>query len=234
MLPRLHRLSPQARAVAAAVAVLGPGTALRYVAALSRLDVAAASDGCDELVAAEILAPGRPLAFAHPLFDQAVDALMSDAERHHAHRHAAQVLADEAAAPETVGAHLLLVEPLADRWVVERLVAAADHASRKGAARTAATYLDRAVQEPPAPDERAAVLAALGRAQLFLGGSTGLTTLRAALELAGGPRPREQLRFTGVGRSSKRRLPASTARRHFARTDTGEHRARGRGRRAAV
>jgi predicted ATPase len=66
-LARLRRLPAAANALARAIAVLGDGTDVGFAARLAGLDADAASAAADALAAAWIVAPGRPLAFAHPL-----------------------------------------------------------------------------------------------------------------------------------------------------------------------
>ena len=187
VLPRLRHLPPAAAGLARAVALLGTDVELRQAAALAGLPTDDALAAADALVGADLLAPGRPLAFAHPLITEAVLAHMSAAERHRGHLQAARCLAAQAADPERVGAHLLAVEPLGDTWVVARLRAAAAAALAKGAPRTGVTYLRRALAEPPVPADRPALLVELGEAQLHAADGDGHATLRQAWELTSEP-----------------------------------------------
>ena len=187
MLPRLRQLPPQAGALARAVAVLGSGAELRRVADLAGLDPDTAVETVDALVAAELLAPGRPLSFTHPLVGDAIAGAMSAAERHRGHLRAARCLADEGAGAERVAAHLLAVERLGDPWVVARLRAAAAAAVAKAAAGAAVTYLRRAVVEPAPCTDLPELLVDLGTAQLSAGDGDGNRTLRAAWESATDP-----------------------------------------------
>lgn len=187
VLPRLRHLPHDAGAVARAVAVLGPAAELRRVAALAEIDVDRASAAVDGLVAADLLTPGRPPTFAHPLIADAVRERMSAAELHRGHRCAARWLAAEGADPESVAAHLLATERLADGWVVARLRAAAAAAATKGAPAAAVTYLRRAVDEPPEPEDLPAVLGELGTAQVRAARREGLDTLQEAWRRAPDP-----------------------------------------------
>ena len=187
VLPRLRHLPPAAAGLARAVALLGTDVELRRAAALAGLPTDDALAAADALVGADLLAPGRPLAFAHPLITEAVLAHMNAAERHRGHLQAARCLAAQAADPERVGAHLLAVEPLGDAWVVARLRAAAAAALAKGAPRTGVTYLRRALAEPPVPADRPALLVELGEAQLHAADGDGHATLRQAWELTSEP-----------------------------------------------
>jgi DNA-binding NarL/FixJ family response regulator len=184
VLPRLRRLPPAAATVARAVAVLGPDAELRHVAALAGMGHDQAAEAVDALVAAGLLAPGRPLAFVHPLVAQVVADHMSPGERHHGHLGAARRLHAEGSDPERVAAHLLDTERLGDPWVVAALREAARNALRKGAPTTAVAYLRRAVGEPPDPGARADTRLELGAAQLEVAAPDGFATLSEALELA--------------------------------------------------
>ncbi|MHA6783056.1 helix-turn-helix transcriptional regulator [Pseudonocardia saturnea] len=181
VLPRLRHLPAAAAATARALAVLGPAAALRHLAALAGLDAHAAAVAVDQLVAADLVVTEPRLAFAHPLIGQAVTDRMPAAERQAAHTRAARELAADAAPAEAVAAHLLHVAPLRDAWTVRQLRAAAAAALASGAPQAATTYLERALTEPPAPDQRPGVLFELGSAQTQLGPTRGLERLGEAL-----------------------------------------------------
>ena len=187
VLARLRHLPPQAGAMARAVAVLGRNARLRRAAELAELAPKTALEAADALVAAQLLAPGRPLTFIHPLIAEAVSAHMSEAERHRGHMQAARCLAADNADPESVAAHLLVVEPLADPWVVARLREAARMAVAKGAPGSSVAYLRRAISEPAEPAAMSELLAELGTAQLSAGDGAGFATLRQAVDHAPDP-----------------------------------------------
>ena len=67
------------------------------------------------------------------------------------HRRAAEILHGERAAHERIAAHLLPTPGSGEAWVVEVLRAASRHALTTGAPESAASYLRRALEEPPAP-----------------------------------------------------------------------------------
>ncbi len=202
VLPRLRQLPPAAGALARAVAVLGPAAELRRAAALADLDPAAAGAAADALTAAELLARGRPLAFAHPLIADALLERMSAAEQHRGHDRAARCLAADGADPERVAAHLLATEHLADGWVVERLRAAADAATAKGAPKAAVTYLRRAMDEPPDPAIRPELLLHLGMAQIQAADGDGFATLRDAWRLTPDPVAAGRVALIAVARAA--------------------------------
>lgn len=181
VLPRLRHLPRVAGAAARALAVLGPGAALRHVAAVADLDPATAAATIDRLVAAELVVTEPQLRFVHPLVGQVVAERIPAGERHTAHQRAARELAADRIAAEQVAAHLLQVEPLRDPWVVQQLRAAGRAALAKGAPGTAVRYLERALAEPPAPEQLAEVLFELGSAQTQLGPTAGFERLAEAL-----------------------------------------------------
>ena len=193
VLPRLRHLPQSAAAVARALAVLGPGAALRHVAALAGLDPAEAARAVDRLAATELVTTEPRLAFVHPLVAQAVAERTPVAERHRAHRVAAAELAADGAPAEAVAAHLLDVDPLRDGWVVQRLRDAARDALAKGAPQPAVGYLARALAEPPAPELRAEVLFELGAAETHLGPTAGLDRMAEALAATVEPTSRARM-----------------------------------------
>jgi DNA-binding CsgD family transcriptional regulator len=164
VLVRLSRLSAEARAVARAVMLFEPHAEQRYVRELAGLDDAASALAVDALRDAEILTPGRPLAFVHPLIRQAVATLTGAAERGRAHERAAHVLDQAGADVELIASHLAETEPGGDAWVVDKLVGAGARALARGAPLAAVGHFRRALQEPPVPGQRGIVLLALGRA----------------------------------------------------------------------
>jgi hypothetical protein len=64
---RLTVLSPEAQALAPAIAVLALSAPLHWAAALSDLGEDAAARAADELAQARVVEPGLPLRFVHPL-----------------------------------------------------------------------------------------------------------------------------------------------------------------------
>jgi DNA-binding CsgD family transcriptional regulator len=180
---RLEHCSPAALALARAVALLGPGAELRHAAALGDLELSLAADAADRLAGAEILRPGRPLEFVHPVVRAAVYADIPTAARALGHRRAGRLLAAEQAPPERVAAHLLASEPEADTWTVDTLRRAAQQALGRGAPESAILYLRRALAEPPPAGDRACVAAELGAAELLVNPLVAAEHLGQALDL---------------------------------------------------
>lgn len=178
---RLARLPDAAGALARAGAVLGGGVALHRAGRLARLDDAQAASAVDTLIAAGLLGGAHPLEFLHPLVRAAVYAGIGPAARAAEHARAARLLAAEGESPERVAAQLLRCHPAGDPWAFERLVAAAGLAAARGAADAVATYLRRALDEPPPPERRADVLLDLATAEVHLDPVAAVPRLREAL-----------------------------------------------------
>jgi DNA-binding CsgD family transcriptional regulator len=169
VLARLGRMGPEAVALARALAVLGTGSEVRLAARLAELDPVVAELTADRLAAAQILAPERPLEFFHPLIGAAVREDIAPGARRVAHRRAAALVDAEEGPPGRVASHLLACAPGADVWVVDRLEDAARRALEQGAPGVAASYLRRALTEPPDRVRAAALLLALGTAEWRVG-----------------------------------------------------------------
>jgi DNA-binding CsgD family transcriptional regulator len=193
VLRRLAAMAPPARALAEAVAVFEDDVPLDLAAALAGLEPVVARKAADELVRADVLRPGDPLGFIHPLLRVAVYGGLPERVRGDTHRRAAQLLATAGAADEQVCAHLLEASPADDEDVVERLRANARRALAHGAPASAVEYLRRALCEPPPDRTRPAVLAELGHAEATAGGADAIAHLEAAIALVDDPRERARL-----------------------------------------
>ncbi|MDQ3647724.1 MAG: LuxR C-terminal-related transcriptional regulator [Actinomycetota bacterium] len=184
VLGRLDAMWPEGLALARAVAVLDTDAELRLAAALAGIDPSAAERAADALADARVLAPGRPLRFAHPIMRRAVYLDLPEGRRSADHARAARLLDAEGRDPDRAAAHLKVTEPAGERWVVERLRAAGERALARGAPEAAVTLLRRALAEPPPHAKAAAVMIALGRAELLAGEETAVARLREALASA--------------------------------------------------
>jgi DNA-binding NarL/FixJ family response regulator len=166
---RLRRLPPECLELARAISVLGDGCELPTAARLAGLDEAAAASAADALASAAILEPSRPLAFVHPLVRASVYGELAPGERSDWHAQAARVLIDARADADRVAVHLLACDPQSVQETVETLRVAARSARRRGANDVAATFLRRALREPPSPELEPEVLRELGSAELHMG-----------------------------------------------------------------
>ena len=162
----LHRVSvlgPSASELANAVAVLGDDSELSLVADVADMNRARARAAADDLVRADIFAGTARLGFIHPIVRAALYEDLAPGERQSRHGAAADALSRLGASAERVTAHLLLTGPNGDARRVQTLRSAASAAARRGAPVVAAARLDRALDESPAEQERAEILAELGR-----------------------------------------------------------------------
>ena len=186
VLGRLGRLGEEAVALARAVAVLGGDAEVALAARLGDLDPAAAELTADRLAAAQILAPVRPLEFFHPLIGAAIREDIAPGALRVAHRKAAAIIDGEGEGSlARVASHLLACGPAGDAWVVGRLRDSALQALGQGAPEIAAGYARRALSEPPAVEERPALLFLAGDAAWRAGQPDAVTLLEEALTAAG-------------------------------------------------
>ncbi|MDQ3901901.1 MAG: LuxR C-terminal-related transcriptional regulator, partial [Actinomycetota bacterium] len=195
---RLARLGPPAVAFCGALAVLGDNAKLPHVAQLAGLTAADAAQTARQLADIEILhqnprCPREALntgtvSFVHPLERTAVYEGLAETARLDGHARAAHLLADSGDVPERVAAHLLLIPPAGDDFVVGTLCRAADQAFARGAPDSAVSYLERCIQEPPAENEQADVLFQLGAAAQLLDAAKSADYLMAALAVTDDPK----------------------------------------------
>ncbi len=237
VLRRLGMLSPDPRALARAVAVLEDDAPVQLAGALAGLAPTGALAAADELARADVLRAGDPLGFSHPLVRAAVYGELAFGERAQAHRRAARLLGEVGAPDGQVSAHLLESPAAGDDVVVSLLRAAARRALAQGVPGSAVRYLERALREPPAGQERAGVLADLGRAEAAAGRPAAAAHLEAAIALVAAPRERAALllefgrvlhdagRLTDAGASFRRglrELGADEASQHERRSGDGD------------
>jgi DNA-binding CsgD family transcriptional regulator len=194
VLTRVARLGPEAVQLARALAVLGPVNELRHAAALAGLRLARAAEIGVALAREDILTSTRPIQFAHPLVRTAIYTDGGELRRAADHKRAALLLDADGVPSAQLVPHLLAAEPESDPRVVGWLRAAASSALALGAPEPAATYLRRALTEPPSASERLPILADLGRA---LGRANrpaeAIGAFRAAEDLAHDPKARVEL-----------------------------------------
>jgi DNA-binding CsgD family transcriptional regulator len=181
-LTRIGRVSPDARRLVQALALLGPGAELRHAAALAELDLTEAAALADSLVDFGVFSSSGPLEFVHPVVRTSILEDQQAGARAVLHARAARLLHEEGAAGEVVCAHLMQAAPAGDAWVVEQLLATARAALDQGAPEAAASLLARALSEPPSGSRRVEVFGELGRAEALGPDPTNAVVhLRAAL-----------------------------------------------------
>src|SRR5215468_4716139 len=187
VLRRVSQLGEGAGRLTRALAVLGGPAPVRRAAALAGQDIPDAARLADGLRAADVLAPGSVLEFAHPIVRAAVYESIPAGERALAHAQAARLLERDGADAERVALHLLRSEPGGSAQVVALLRAAARAASGRGAPGPAAAYLRRALDEPPGPAARPALLLELGLALAAERSPAAAAALAEAVELTPAP-----------------------------------------------
>ena len=190
VLTRLRRLGEPARSLAAAVAVLGDGAALRWAARLADVDPTTAERAADVLAASHILEPGEPLRFTHPLIARVVYTDLSPFACARAHQAAAELLASDGRPAVEVAAHLLLTRPDGRAETVRTLRDAARVVLAQGDPRAALRLLHRALAEPPEPSERLGALLQLATVQVACCDDGAEASIEAALAVATDPAAR--------------------------------------------
>jgi DNA-binding CsgD family transcriptional regulator len=180
VLRRLARLSPDAVAIARALAVLGDGADLRAVSALTEIDQFRVAAATRDLSRAEILHSEQRLGFVHPLVRDAVYGDLTAGEREILHSRAIRVLEDLDAPVEQVAAHWLILPRQGDPSVAAVLQEASRIAVSRGAPDSAVAYLERAIEEPLDEETRARVLLELGLVSADVMNAASIGYLRAA------------------------------------------------------
>ena len=158
VLARLEPLGEPAVAIARACATLDRRADIRLAGRLARLTPAQAVEAADALCGVGIFHARRPLGFVHPVMQAAVQAETPPGRRSALHRAAARLLGDDGAPDQEIALHLLATEPMEDAEVVGRLRAAAAASRADGSPADALRFLERALEEPPAPDALTDVL----------------------------------------------------------------------------
>ncbi|MGW2254296.1 ATP-binding protein [Kitasatospora sp. NPDC001660] len=155
-------------ALAAAICAQGPETAAQSVRELRRHRVLTTT-------------PGGRLEFVHPLVATSVYRSMPPATRTGMHGVAAVEIQNAGLGLLTASRHLLEILPEGDGDLVGQLRRAAREHLAIGAPEAAQRCLRRAISEPPADEDRAAVLYELGCSALLTDPATTVNQLRLAL-----------------------------------------------------
>ncbi|MEU5189293.1 AAA family ATPase [Streptomyces klenkii] len=200
LVARLERLGPAVTRFAWASAVLGTEIQPSLAANLAGMGPAQAAECADKLRHARILAGAIDLEFVHPLIATAIYASIPPATRTAMHGQAAWSVTEAGLGAAAASRHLLEVHPDHDSELVEQLRVAAREHLAVGAPDAARRCLERALQEPPPEEERAAVLYELGCSALLTSPPTTVNHLRTALSL---PHLTEELRLEATYRLSQ-------------------------------
>ncbi|MFK0110516.1 ATP-binding protein [Streptomyces sp. NPDC091217] len=185
LIERLERLGTATVRFAHTAAVLGSPFSPQLAAAISVLGDEAVAEATEKLRAARILANGHgpegELEFVHPLIATTIYRSIRTGFRTGLHNTAAQALLAAGYGPTAAARHLLEV-PCEDRpETVACLREAAREYLRAGATDAARRLLARALQEPPLPEDHAAVLHELACATFLIEPTATVRHLRQAL-----------------------------------------------------
>ena len=153
VIARLGTMPPDVRAVAIAAAILGDAVPLRVTAELAGLDLARTAHAADALAEMQMLCPGEPLTFIHPLTRQSVLQSVAPLDRGQMHRRAALILDRDEAPADAIASHLLHAPAARDPQTVEVLHAAGRHSLASGAPGSAVDLLRRALAEGVVPTD---------------------------------------------------------------------------------
>ena len=193
VIARVRRVDPAALRLAQALAVLGDGCELRHAAATAGLEMIDATRLATVLVRLEVLADDDPPRFIHPVVRDTLEVSLGGDARDAAHRSAAHLLHADRAPAGQIAAHLTLVRPAADEWVLARLDEAAQQAIDDGAPKVAADLWNRALAEPPPSAQRIDLLRRTARAEVIAGRDSALIHLEEAVRLSTDPRERAEI-----------------------------------------
>jgi DNA-binding CsgD family transcriptional regulator len=190
---RLSRRPPEVGAVARALAILGDDASLADTANVAGAERSAAATAIDALIEAELLYPGLPPRFVHPIVQQALQDSLPPAERTQLHLRAARELARDPARWERVAAHLLAAGPagpVGEAWAFDALTASAQRAGERGSPDQAVRFLRRALEEHAPTALRREILLDLGAAESAARMPDAASRMEQALELSRDPTER--------------------------------------------
>ncbi|MEV0369627.1 AAA family ATPase [Streptomyces sp. NPDC050636] len=189
----LRRHSPAVPSVAATVAVLESISSMALLREVTGLDDVAVAGAVTVLEQAGLLEPGPPWRLRHPLLREALLAQADPDHRHELPARAAGALLALGGDEREVAGLLLATEPEGQQWRVRVLREAAQQALDRHDMHNAGAYLRRALREPPAETDRAAILAQLGIAEVHTDPAVAAEHLRTAVDEEPEPARRAQL-----------------------------------------
>ncbi|MFJ3334419.1 ATP-binding protein [Streptomyces sp. NPDC086766] len=189
LVDQLHQLGVTTVHFAWAAAVLGTSISPDLAATIAVVGIEQAAEATEKLRAARILAdgagPGGRLEFVHPLTATTIYRSIPSHVRVGLHNAAADAVRAAGHGPTAAARHLLEV-PCDNRPdAVACLREGAREYLRAGAPEAARRLLLRAVQEPPLPEQRAALLHELACSTFLIEPTATVSHLREALEQPG-------------------------------------------------
>src|ERR1017187_8197142 len=183
VLVRLNRLAPAARDLLEVCAVYGENSDVASVIHLADIEPDASDHAVDSLVHAELLRPGRPLAFVAPVVQWAILQDISSSRRSQLHARCADFLVEIGGDETLVVAHLLATEPSWNKDVASKLSIAGRSLLEQGEVRLAARCLRRSLNESPVTQQEPALWLDLAQCEIELGLRTSLSSFQKALTL---------------------------------------------------
>ncbi|MFC5633402.1 ATP-binding protein [Streptomyces bullii] len=185
LIERLHRLGTTTVRFAQAAVVLGAPFSPELAAALAVIGREEAAEATERLRTARILAeghgPGGVLDFVHPVIATTIYRNIRSGFRVGLHNAAVEAVRAAGLGPTAAARHLLEVPCEGKPEAVAYLREAAREYLRAGAPEAARRLLTRALQEPPLPEERAALLHELACSTFLIEPTATVKHLRAAL-----------------------------------------------------
>ncbi|MFF9029999.1 ATP-binding protein [Streptomyces iakyrus] len=185
LIERLQGFGTTTVRFAYAAAVLGQAFSPELAARIAAIGSTAAAEATEKLRAARILAdgegPGDSLEFLHPLIATTIYRSISPSLREGMHNSAAEAVRAAGLGQAAAARHLLEVPCEGSTEAVACLREAAREALHSGAPEAARRLLSRALQEPPLPEERPALLHELACATFLIKPTATVTHLREAL-----------------------------------------------------
>lgn len=185
LIERLHRLGGATVRFAHAGAVLGAPFSPELAASIAVIGREDATEATERLRAARILSdepgPGGGLGFVHPLIATTIYRSIPSAWRVGFHNAAAETVRAAGYGPAAAARHLLEVPCEGKQEAIACLREAAHEYLRAGAPEAARRLLTRALQEPPLPEDRAALLHELAGSTFLIDPTATVDHLRAAL-----------------------------------------------------
>jgi DNA-binding CsgD family transcriptional regulator len=189
LIERLQGFGTTTVRFAYAAAVLGQSISPELAARIAAIGSTAAAEATRKLRAARILADGEDagdsLEFVHPLIATTIYGSIGTSLREGMHNSAAEAVRAAGLGPAAAARHLLEVPCEGSTEAVACLREAAREALHSGAPEAARRLLTRALQEPPLPQERAALLHELASATFLIKPTATVTHLREALAQTG-------------------------------------------------
>ncbi|MFF7893233.1 ATP-binding protein [Streptomyces sp. NPDC007907] len=185
LIERLQHLGTTTVRFAYAAAVLGQAISPELAARIAAIGGTAAAEATEKLRTARVLADGdgsgETLEFLHPLIATTIYRSIRPSLREGLHNAAAEAVRAAGLGCAAAARHLLEVPCEGSAEAVACLREAAREALHSGAPEAARRLLNRALQEPPLPEERAALLHELACATFLIKPTATVTHLREAL-----------------------------------------------------